>query len=673
MKESHILVFETDNSSKEYENRYMLEKDASLLDTWIHEFPEFSSHLHYGFVEMDAEGKVSFANVFAHQLLGKKFNNDAELYFEEALQKQIRDIQDKIVFQQLIHNIVSSVTLSYVHPLGEVLFLQFQRLDCEERNRTLFIIKDMSIYKDAEKQLYESEKAISKAKDAERSFLENMRHELRTPLSNIIGMSQLLRGTDMNEEQLRFLDNLYVSAEILNNTINDIFELKKLQNNEVKVNNSSFNLKGMLEELLFLYSKKASGKNLDFNLKYPDTALGSHIYCDRQMLHQSLNNLLSNAEKYTDEGLVELEVTCLRCEDEQIKVRFTVRDTGIGIPKEKQSEILEQFKLSESIATKTRDGVGLGLAIASQAIKLLGSEIHLVSILNEGTSVSFELDLEPIPDGQKPMAIDIEKSLFDKKAHVLVVEDNRLNQYYVTTLLDRIGFTYDIAENGKLAVEFCQENVYELVLMDLHMPVMGGVEASIEILKSKLNRTTPVLAFSASDVDSKTELAEKYGMKDFLRKPFTPNLFYEILLKHLEHAAFNVSDLQNEVEPFEFKDLLNSMQLMEYFGSDYIYTLKYIQAFLETIPGDFEKLRTALSEDNLDEVYLMAHKIKPTFQMLGIEPMSTMLQRICSIYTNNNNLTEIQEIGSSIMAQIDDILKRLRSEMERLAIYCEAL
>lgn len=412
---------------------------------------------------------------------------------------------------------------------------QEQKTELEEINR-LLVQKKSQI----EKQNKELEHAMKMAKEGMKvksDFLSTMSHEIRSPLNAIIGMSYILLQDEPKPEQVKNLNILKFSAENLLSLINDILDYSKIEAGKIEFENKEFDLKIFIEQTIGMFNVRAQEKNIKLRFVM-DSALPQQIKGDPTRLGQILNNLLSNAIKFTDKGSVTLEVSLVQKDSYKAKIEFSVIDTGIGIENSKQDTIFERFLQEDNETAKIYGGTGLGLSIIKNLLIQMGSEINLISEKGRGANFYFALDFD-IPDNFKlPVSINSNTSPKDyKKLHgykVLLVDDNEFNIVVAKTYLENWGIHVDIAKDGMPGLEKARQNTYDLILMDLQMPQMNGIEAALEIRKGVVNKFTPIIALTATVTTTIRKEVVEGGMDDYLSKPFNPADLHQKLHAYLE-------------------------------------------------------------------------------------------------------------------------------------------
>jgi signal transduction histidine kinase/CheY-like chemotaxis protein len=379
--------------------------------------------------------------------------------------------------------------------------------------------------------------ALKEAQEATRlrsDFLSSMSHELRTPLHAVIGMINVLSIENPRKDQEENLAILRFSAENLLALINDTLDFSKLNADKVLLNKSDFNISLLLQNIHSSFKSKAEQKGLDLRLKTDFASTPLYINGDQNRLTQILNNLISNAVKFTDTGgRVEISVTIPAQIGQRIVLLFAVKDSGIGIPKNKQDIIFEPFLQANNNITKRYGGTGLGLAIVKRLITLHESELRLVSEENIGSVFSFELGYDLAESGiieEKTPAISTAVQDISN-LNILIAEDNIINIMLLKKILDQWDCNYSLSKNGQEALDMVKTGAFDVVLMDIHMPVMDGFEASRHIRElpdANISKIKIIALTASSDVDIQESFNFTY-LDDYLLKPFSPLLLKEKL------------------------------------------------------------------------------------------------------------------------------------------------
>ena len=383
------------------------------------------------------------------------------------------------------------------------------------------------------KQAKEEAEAASKAKT---DFLSTISHEIRTPLNAVVGISHFLINDKPKKNQIESLESLKFSAENLTSIINDILDYNKLESGSIEFEMTEVNLRDLSKKIISAHMPSAKAKGVELILDF-DNRIHETVLADATRIYQVVNNLIHNALKFTSKGYVKLKLDLIRHNAKSVKVLCIVSDSGIGISREKQAVIFEKFTQAGSSTTREYGGTGLGLAIIKRILNLVGSEIKVVSEVGKGAVFSFELSFSKVKRSPKPTIY--EDSLADKKLKgkkVLLVEDNQMNIMVASKFLNKWELEVDVAMNGQEGVDKVAENQYDLVLMDLQMPVLDGYGATRQIRKQ--NQKIPIIALTASALLRVRREVHAAGMNDYITKPFDPEELKRKIVYQLTRAKF---------------------------------------------------------------------------------------------------------------------------------------
>jgi PAS domain S-box-containing protein len=407
------------------------------------------------------------------------------------------------------------------------------------RHKTLFInISDISPQKSYQQQLIKSKEAAELAKKVKETFLANMSHELRTPINGILGIANLLRKTELDEQQINMLNLLEVSSQSLLGVVNDVLDISKIEAGKFSIIRSANNLHEIIHSVFGLLKFKADEKNIEFLLEIaPEVPV--HILVDSLRLNQVLMNLLSNAIKFTERGFVKLSVKAMQKHDDKVKLEFCIEDSGIGIAEGHLSKIFNSFEQAEDDTSIKYGGTGLGLSIVKKLVELKGGELKVESQVGKGSQFRFTnwytLTTKP-KDRPAPKPLD-KLPGFDG-ARILVAEDNMVNQFMITKILKDWGVNVEIVDNGRKVIDRLQQADYDVILMDTHMPEMDGYQAAktIRVDFAEPKRSVPIVSLSAATLDHEQHEALAAGMNDVLSKPFQPHQLHQIISKLLDKS-----------------------------------------------------------------------------------------------------------------------------------------
>jgi len=516
---------------------------------------------------------------------------------------------------------------------GEVLGVVIVARDITDQKRIASELLEAKVFAESATKIAEdakskAEKATLIAEEATRiaeiavhakqQFLSNMSHEIRTPMNAIIGFTKVLLKTEMTYKQMEYLDAIKVSGQALTVLINDILDLAKVDSGKMTFEQIPFKMESSLSAMLHLFEPKIQEKNLEL-IKIYDKNIPEVLIGDPVRLHQIILNLVSNAVKFTSEGKITVSVNVLSEDSDSVTLEFAISDTGIGIPEEKIETVFEVFQQASSGTSRLYGGTGLGLAIVKQLVEPQGGSISVKSKLEVGTTFSFILsfqktELKALTDlGSVKLDPDI------KNIRVLVVEDIALNQLLMKTILNEFGFEFDVASNGKIAIEKLQNKTYDLILMDLQMPEMNGFEAT-EHIRNKMNSKIPIIALTADVTTVDLAKCRSVGMNDYLSKPVDDRLLYNKIVEFVKNPSYerNEETLENSYSQSENLKFVNLNNLSRRTKSDPKLMMEMISLYLNQTPSLIAAMKQGLHDKDYPALQSAVHKMVPSFSIMGI-------------------------------------------------------
>lgn len=516
-------------------------------------------------------------------------------------------------------------------------------------------LKNISHKKHMMEAIREAKVNAERTAKAKSTFLSNMSHEIRTPLNVILGLSEIIKkgASDDNSTLRKNIEGIDFSAKNLLSIVNDILDFSKIEAGKLTLQSIDFNLRKVVENLSDGFEIKAREKGLELisemDENIPDIVIG-----DQYRLNQILTNLIGNAIKFTKKGQVSISVSLLAEYENEIKLQFKVKDTGIGISKENLKRIFDSFFQVENREDSEIAGTGLGLAITKELINMQNGDFNATSVVNEGSEFKFVLpfkrsNLKSLNDSIKTY-VRQDKKLEGLK--VLVAEDNKMNQFYIRQLLNNLNVSVDIAENGQEAVEIFEQDKsnYDLILMDMHMPVMNGIEAISSIRNSNKDaiKKVPIVACSADVFPEARKSAIKAGIDFYLTKPLSEEAVKEVLFWLISDEKFE-PQLQSEMvtSASEIKEKesrsVDMNLLKETFDNDEEFISSLLEVFIQTTPEDHKSLRTCIEREYYSRASSLAHKMKSSFMNLGMTVHGHHLQQIESNIIKKEGIEEAKK------------------------------
>jgi CheY-like chemotaxis protein/HPt (histidine-containing phosphotransfer) domain-containing protein len=464
--------------------------------------------------------------------------------------------------------------------------------------------------KRVEEEMKRSKQLAEESAKLKSDFVANMSHELRTPLSAILGFSDLLQKTKLDPLQKDYADAIHTAGNNLLSIINDVLDLSKMDAGKFIIERVPFSMPELMHSIQVMFSQKAKQKKLKFSCSV-DTSINYFALGDPMRLTQILVNLISNALKFTEEGSVFVSCMVEKEDKDTVQLMFTVKDTGIGIPEDKASEIFERFTQADANITRRYGGTGLGLPITKLLVELQGGSISFKN--NDGGGVEFScmLPYAKMKDAQTAhqSATSSAKIAIEPGKNILLVEDNIMNQKLATMILQSRGLNITVAENGERAVEILKHDAFDVILMDIQMPAMDGYKAT-EIIRNDLHISTPIIAMTAHALAGEREKCLQAGMNDYISKPFDEKNLVGHIAQFISGKKNIYNDYENTIINLDFlkQQTKNNKQLIK----------EMIEIFKTRNPGDIEQLENNIIAKDFSSIYKTAHSLRNSIGFFGL-------------------------------------------------------
>ncbi len=610
---------------------------------------------------VDYSGKIYYHNASVRETLGYRSNSlISKNFFDYILPETLKALRASFAKSQK-RAYTEKVEFQFLCKDGSYRFLEFNAINLKFKDNINGFILDC---RDITQRKRDAEELLRLQK-AKEQFLANISHEIRTPINGIAGMASLLRQKPSPEELEIYLNAIRHSAENLKVIINDILDLASIESGKLRFEKIAFNIKDLLPSLLSTFAYHAQEKKI--NLQHIiDGKLNKILIGDPVRLNQILINLVSNAVKFTQHGSINVNCDILNEKAGQCWVRIEVSDTGAGIPPEKLMTIFESFSQADESVTRKYGGTGLGLTIVKQLVELQNGIIEVKSEEHVGSTFTVIIPyLIGKPKEIAKMEAKTKKDIKNIKVgnlSVLLVEDNDINRLYAKSILKLWKCHTETAENGLVAIEKVKSTLFDVILMDIQMPVMDGYEATHAIRHMEPPYCDiPIVALTANATKADVEKCLSIGMSDYLPKPFTPEDLYNKLFDDLKIRPTKRESKKEEEVIKKISYDLN--YLREVSGNNKEFIQEMVQTFVTTIPKVLDEMQESMKAKDWDKVSGLAHQIKPSLTLMGLSELKNnvvLIEQQCKAKTK---LSEIPDMVFGFSYHCENAIAELKKEL----------
>ncbi|MBC6611036.1 PAS domain S-box protein [Hymenobacter sp. BT507] len=610
-------------------------------------------------------GNYTLANQATAQLYGSSTTEIVRTPYQ-LLRADPADLQRDHAYDQTVLRTEQTVDYedTFTNPDGSIRWLHVVKqpfMLADGMLQVLGVSTDITDIKRAQQELREAKEAAEATARTKQEFLANMSHEIRTPMNGILGIANLLAKTPLDEQQNQYLGHIRHSAEALLVVINDILAMAQLDAGKLQLESVSFDLRDVLYASQQMVQPRAAEKGVSLELELPPETTPTFVTGDPYRLRQVLLNLLSNAVKFTEHGRVLLACRRLSAAHERPRFQFSVLDTGIGIPAEQLEHMFEPFTQASSSTAREYGGSGLGLSISRGLVELLGGQLSAESTVGEGSSFLFTLPFQPAEEAPPTTAAEPAPRYHTLgKRRVLLAEDNAVNQFLVETLLSTWGMHVDTASSGSEALTLFWQNTYDVVLMDIQMPGMDGVEATRQLRRhpDAQRAATPVVALTAHALRDEAERYRSAGLDAYLSKPFREEDLFRTVSAVLQKQPVPVVE---EVEPVpDSAPLYDLSGIRRLAHGNEGFVKRLVHLFIRTTPPCVREMEEHLEAGNWKLLGSTAHHLKSSLDGMHIRPLHTVIRQLeaCQqtppeVPAATQQVQQVRQITDLVIAQLE--------------------
>lgn len=607
---------------------------------------------------VDYDGLILYHNHSVKETLGYKAGSLVGKDFFDYLPPNLLPFFKREFIKSTKRAFNKSIEFQFICKDKTYKYLEFNSVNLKQKEGIDGLILDC---RDISQRKKDAEELL-RAQKAKEQFLANISHEIRTPINGISGMAALLNQNPTREERQTYLNAIKSAADNLKVIINDILDLASIESGKLQFEKIGFNLNDLLHSLVDTFGVQASEKGIELSYSL-DKEANKVFIGDPVRLNQILINLISNAIKFTHAGYIRVSIKVEKIKGKIYRLRFDITDTGIGIPNDKLQTIFESFSQADASVTRKYGGTGLGLTIVKQLVELQDGTINVKSKENEGSTfsftISYQLGKTEFFDETKLYKPKNNNQL--KSASVLLVEDNDINRLYASSILKMWGCHFETAENGVVALEKIRNNNFDVVLMDIQMPVMDGFETTKAIRQGDPKKSkVPIIALTANATQKDFENCISAGMNDCITKPFTQEDLFQALTKYLGKKLTIKQRASVKTDKTIDTPVIDLSYLKKVSNNNTEFIQEIIASFLESMPKTVEDIKVQLDQKNWEQLSRVVHKIKPTITLMGIHQIKDKIVLLEQESKNGQNENTIQTLAEEVSQFLSRAIKSLR-------------
>lgn len=516
--------------------------------------------------------------------------------------------------------------------------------------------RDVSANRHFIQEIVKAKEQAEYEKLAKEEFLANMSHEIRTPMNGILGLSRLIKESDLAAEQRETVDLIIQSSQSLLKIINDILDLSKIESGKFSLESIDFELEKVLNTVTSLLQTKSEEKGIELKSTIVSN-VPKFLIGDPHRLNQILLNLVGNAIKFTSQGHVKILVQVEKQQGEEILLKIGVEDTGIGIPQDRIDAIFESFSQASSDTTRNFGGTGLGLTISRKLVSLQKGKIWVESEVGKGSTFFFTLPYKK--SNKDSQETNSEQNPFELKGlegtHILLVDDNKINRMVGAKTLKRWDIKVDLAIDGQDGFDKCKERKYDLILMDIQMPKVDGYESSRMIRKEaeSLNQDTPIIALTANVMDSVLKKSQHAGMDTIQSKPFDPQQLFACMFElYTKGRSTSFPEERSEIDRIDLE------YLRKLSGGSQQFVIQYLQTFISQTPKTLELLEKACADKSVQNLKEAIQRLKQDFIYIDYQSAKDLISKIESQNEENPDFEKYKSMADSLQHMIEGMIRK---------------